>query len=171
MKTLNLNLKVDHHTGGKWFIEGPKHGMENQLLNLDHNYTLVRFTCFSKAASPASNVCIRPGGYLKKTPSYQYSESHKYKTVSRQSYVIIRLPTDWKGSLYIDRFIRNWMKVKCIWIWAVMEKSAVTTGNITQTPQLNIQHFESGMSFPQFHKFPNLFIYMFLTNGGVIIWQ
>ena len=30
----NLNLKLDHHTGGKRFIHGPKHRKENQLLNL-----------------------------------------------------------------------------------------------------------------------------------------
>ena len=32
----SLNLKVDHHTGGKWFIHGPKHRKENQLLSMEH---------------------------------------------------------------------------------------------------------------------------------------
>ena len=30
-----LNLKVDHHTGGKLFIHGQKHHGENQLLSLN----------------------------------------------------------------------------------------------------------------------------------------
>ena len=29
-----MNLKLDHHTRGKWFIHGPKHRKENQLLSL-----------------------------------------------------------------------------------------------------------------------------------------
>ena len=32
----NLNRKVDYLTGGKWFIHGPKHRKENQLLILEH---------------------------------------------------------------------------------------------------------------------------------------
>ena len=31
----NLNLKVDHHTGGKCCIHGPKHHKENPLLSLE----------------------------------------------------------------------------------------------------------------------------------------
>ena len=31
----NKDLKVDHHTGGKWFIEGPKRHKENQLQSLE----------------------------------------------------------------------------------------------------------------------------------------
>ena len=33
----NVNLKLDHHTGGKWFIHGPKHRKENKLLSLKHS--------------------------------------------------------------------------------------------------------------------------------------
>ena len=33
----NLNLKLDHHTGGKWFIHNPKDHKENQLLGLEHH--------------------------------------------------------------------------------------------------------------------------------------
>ena len=30
------NLKVDHHTGGRWFIHDSKHRKEDQLLSLEH---------------------------------------------------------------------------------------------------------------------------------------
>ena len=32
----NVNRKVDYHSGGKWFIHGPKRRKENQLLSLKH---------------------------------------------------------------------------------------------------------------------------------------
>ena len=32
----NLHLKVEHQTGSKGFIHGPKHHKENQLLPLEH---------------------------------------------------------------------------------------------------------------------------------------
>ena len=32
----NVSRKVDYHAGGKWFIHGPKHRKENQLLSLKH---------------------------------------------------------------------------------------------------------------------------------------
>ena len=28
---------MDHQAGGKWFINGPKHCKEKQLLNLEHD--------------------------------------------------------------------------------------------------------------------------------------
>ena len=31
----NINLKVDHQTGGKWFIPGSKHGKGHELLSLE----------------------------------------------------------------------------------------------------------------------------------------
>ena len=37
-----INLKLDHHTGGKWFIYSPKHRKENQLLSLKHYCWLSR---------------------------------------------------------------------------------------------------------------------------------
>ena len=33
----NINLKVDHHIGGKLFIHSSKHHKENLLLNLEHS--------------------------------------------------------------------------------------------------------------------------------------
>ena len=33
----NLNLKVDHHTGGKWFIHDPKHPASFLLFAVCHN--------------------------------------------------------------------------------------------------------------------------------------
>ena len=32
-----MNQKLDHHPGGKWFIHGPKHRKDYQLLSLKHN--------------------------------------------------------------------------------------------------------------------------------------
>ena len=32
-----MDLKVDHNLRGKWFIHGPKHHKENQLLSLEHS--------------------------------------------------------------------------------------------------------------------------------------
>ena len=32
----NVSRKVDYHSGGKWFIHGPKRCKENQLLSLKH---------------------------------------------------------------------------------------------------------------------------------------
>ena len=32
----NVSRKVDHHSGGKWFIHGPKRRKEHQLLSLKH---------------------------------------------------------------------------------------------------------------------------------------
>ena len=32
----NVSRNVDYHAGGKWFIHGPKHRKENQLLSLKH---------------------------------------------------------------------------------------------------------------------------------------
>ena len=32
----NMNPLVNHHTGGKWFIHGPKHHKQYQLLSLEH---------------------------------------------------------------------------------------------------------------------------------------
>ena len=41
-------MKVDHHTGGKWFIHCPKHHRENQLLILEHSCWLsFNLTCKS----------------------------------------------------------------------------------------------------------------------------
>ena len=34
----HINLKVNHHTGVKWFIHDHKHSKENTLLNLDTDY-------------------------------------------------------------------------------------------------------------------------------------
>ena len=31
----NINLKVDHHTGGKWFIHGHYYRKENQSQSLE----------------------------------------------------------------------------------------------------------------------------------------
>ena len=33
----NINLKLDHHRGGKWFILSPKHCKVNYLLSLKHS--------------------------------------------------------------------------------------------------------------------------------------
>ena len=33
----NINIKMNHHTRGKWFIHGPQ---KNQLLTLEHSYCL-----------------------------------------------------------------------------------------------------------------------------------
>ena len=33
----NINLKLDHHTGGKWFIHDPEHHKGNQLLSMKHS--------------------------------------------------------------------------------------------------------------------------------------
>ena len=41
----NLNLKVDHHTGDKWFIHSPKHSKENQLLRLHCSGTGTKLYC------------------------------------------------------------------------------------------------------------------------------
>ena len=35
-----LNLKVDYHTKMKWFIRGPKHHKEYQMLSLEHSCSL-----------------------------------------------------------------------------------------------------------------------------------
>ena len=32
-----MSRKADYHAGGKWFIHGPKHHKENQLLSLKHH--------------------------------------------------------------------------------------------------------------------------------------
>ena len=32
----NINLKVDNHRGGQWFIHGPEHRKEIRLLRLKH---------------------------------------------------------------------------------------------------------------------------------------
>ena len=37
----NVSGKVDYHAGGKWFIHGPKHRKENQLLSLKYPCWLV----------------------------------------------------------------------------------------------------------------------------------
>ena len=37
MSFRNLNLKLDPHTGGKWFIHGPKKRKANQLLSQKHS--------------------------------------------------------------------------------------------------------------------------------------
>ena len=41
----NVNLKMDHHTGGKWFIHGPKHFKENQMLNLELSQIILSLVC------------------------------------------------------------------------------------------------------------------------------
>ena len=33
----SMNLKVDHQTGGKWFIHGPKDHKKNQLLSPEYS--------------------------------------------------------------------------------------------------------------------------------------
>ena len=37
--SMNINIKVDHYTGGKLFIHGPKH-RKNQVASLKHSLQL-----------------------------------------------------------------------------------------------------------------------------------